>query len=255
MTELDPRRQALKDRIIRERGYFGPMQEGMLRLGPEWVEMYLQFVSGPWNTNAIPQKTRELIYIAVDVSITHLYERGLVRHYHAALKHGTTPEEIYETIELAFEITGRTCDTGVGVMVEEFRAAGRESELQVPAPTAEQAGLKREFIDRTGHWPDWGDFMLGHAPDFTTAYLGMLLTPHRTGALDPKTRAFIGLALHAAPTTADREGTRRHMRAAIRHGASAQEIVDILQLAAGIGMHNFAVGLPLLFKEMESAAT
>lgn len=63
------------------------------------------------------------------------------------------------------------------------------------------------------------------------------------------------MAVNAAPTLLHREGVRRHMRAAIRHGATAGEIADILQLASAIAVHVCTYGVPALLDAADSRAS
>src|ERR1017187_5801048 len=88
-------------------------------------------------------KVRELIYIAIDASTTHLYEPGLRQHIQNALDHGATQAAIMEVYELTSVLGIHTCTMGVPVLLDELRRAGLETE-DVPM-NAHQLELKAQF--------------------------------------------------------------------------------------------------------------
>ena len=61
------------------------------------------------------------------------------------------------------------------------------------------------------------------------------------------------MAVNAAPTLLNRDGVRQHMKQAIRHGASAEEIGDILQLASAIAVHVCTYAVPSLMDAIDDA--
>ena len=76
MADLDARRQKLKDEFIAARGYWSELWDGVLQLSPEFFEAYSAFSSVPWKHGTLPPKIKELIYVAIDASTTHLYNPG-----------------------------------------------------------------------------------------------------------------------------------------------------------------------------------
>jgi alkylhydroperoxidase/carboxymuconolactone decarboxylase family protein YurZ len=63
------------------------------------------------------------------------------------------------------------------------------------------------------------------------------------------------LAVDAATTHLFEPGVRVHIRSALKHGATREEIVEVLQLVATIGAHSCTFGVPLLRDEMRRAGT
>jgi alkylhydroperoxidase/carboxymuconolactone decarboxylase family protein YurZ len=45
-------------------------------------------------------------------------------------------------------------------------------------------------------------------------------------------------------------GTRRHIKAALRHGATIAEIIEVLKLCVVQGVQAFNLGVPILAKEL-----
>lgn len=125
--ELTERQQQLKERFIKDRGYWSDqVWEPVLRLDPDFFEAYLNFSAHPWKKGILSPKVKELIYIAIDASTTHLYEPGLRLHIANALKYGATKEEIMEVFELVSVLGIHTCTMGVPVLMEELKKAGEE---------------------------------------------------------------------------------------------------------------------------------
>jgi len=49
-------------------------------------------------------------------------------------------------------------------------------------------------------------------------------------------------------------GTRRHIKAALAHGATIDEIMDVLKLCVAQGVQALNMGIPILEDEMSRAA-
>ncbi len=73
---------------------------------------------GPWRNGALEPRHKELIYIAVDASATHLYLPGLRQHIRNALGHGATREEILEVFELVSVLGIHACTEGAPILAE-----------------------------------------------------------------------------------------------------------------------------------------
>jgi alkylhydroperoxidase/carboxymuconolactone decarboxylase family protein YurZ len=124
-VRLTAAQRRLKERVIRERGGWNPLWDQLLAWDPEFFEAYFNFSAVPWRRSVLPPKTKELIYIAVDASTTHLYEPGLRRHIRNALKLGTTREEILEVLELVSVLGIHACNLGVPILAEELAASNK----------------------------------------------------------------------------------------------------------------------------------
>jgi len=116
-----------------------------------------------------------------------------------------------------------------------------------------QRALKEEFTRARGYWSPTWDQVLALDPDFFEAYLNFSSVPWRNGVLPPKVREFIYIAIDASTTHLHAAGTRTHMRNALRHGATRQEIMEVLQLISVLGIHSVTHGVPVLVEEMEAA--
>jgi alkylhydroperoxidase/carboxymuconolactone decarboxylase family protein YurZ len=81
----------------------------------------------------------------------------------------------------------------------------------------------------------------------------MTTNPWSSGVLPRTTVELIGVALNAACTNLNPEGTRRHIRAALEAGASREEILIVLKMASVLAIHSCSVGAPILLEEANAA--
>jgi alkylhydroperoxidase/carboxymuconolactone decarboxylase family protein YurZ len=65
----------------------------------------------------------------------------------------------------------------------------------------------------------------------------------------------IGVALNAACTYLNAEGTRHAIGRALDAGATREEIVTILKCASVMSLHSAALGAPILFEEAKAAGS
>jgi alkylhydroperoxidase/carboxymuconolactone decarboxylase family protein YurZ len=117
---LTPRQERIKEDFTRDRGYWSERWETLLRLDAEFFEGYCGYSSHPWKTGSLAPKERELMYIAIDASTTHLYDPGLRVHYRNALRYGATMEEILEVLKLTSLIGIQSCTVGAAILEEEL---------------------------------------------------------------------------------------------------------------------------------------
>ena len=97
--EYGDHEKALKESFIKNRGYWSPFWDDMLKLSPEFFECYLDFSSVPWKSGTLEPKVKEFIYIAIDTATTQLHEEGARIHIRNALNYGATKEEIMEIFQ------------------------------------------------------------------------------------------------------------------------------------------------------------
>jgi alkylhydroperoxidase/carboxymuconolactone decarboxylase family protein YurZ len=209
---------ALKDRIIRARGYWARFHDVLLEREPRFLEAYLAFQSGPTDSGVLPRKLCEFVYIAIDLSVNHMYERGARRHMEHALKAGATPEEVLQVILLTTVLAARQpIDLGLKVLTEEVPG--------IP-PGSGSARLMTD-VD----------------PALGATYRDYAAAAER-GPLSAKERELVSLAVCAAPTALYEDGIRQHVRGALAQGATPREIHAVLQLSAALSIHTCTIGIP-----------
>lgn len=90
-------------------------------------------------------------------------------------------------------------------------------------------------------------------PEFFAAYLELSAVPWRTGPLEPKVKEFVYIAVNGAATHLYEPGFRQHIRLALEHGATKDELMEVLQLTSTLGIHACNIGVPLLKEELAAA--
>jgi alkylhydroperoxidase/carboxymuconolactone decarboxylase family protein YurZ len=121
MTDDQERRKdEIRRRTIETRGYWNPGWDAMLELSPEFTAAYVEFSGIPWTQGVLEPKVKELIYIAIDASTTHLHLPGLRNHIAAALRAGATKEEIIEVLQLTSVLGIHTSTMGMPILAEEL---------------------------------------------------------------------------------------------------------------------------------------
>ena len=231
---------ALKAEIIRERGYWARFHDVLLENAPEFLKAYVSFQAAPTRSKVLDQKLCEFIYIAIDASVNHMYERGAWRHMEYALKAGATKEELLQVILLTTVVAAHhPIDAGVRILAEELGGADREPRL-----TEAQQAAKDAYVEATGHWPQGGDFLLARTGGFAEAYMEYGTSTWAAGPLSKRDKELIALAVCAAPTTLFEPGMRRHIKGALAAGATPEEIGTVLQLAAAVSVHTCTIAIP-----------
>ena len=81
----------------------------------------------------------------------------------------------------------------------------------------------------------------------------MTTNPWTTGVLPRKFIELVGVGLNAACTEFNSDGTRRHIRAALKAGATREEIL-VLKCAAVMSIHSCSLGAPILLEEAKAAS-
>ena len=251
MAELSERQRGLQREIQEARGYWNDFWDGLLELDPDFFEAYVRFSSVPWRNGSLEPKVRELIYVAIDASTTHLYEPGLRQHVRNALGHGATAAEIMEVFELASVLGIHTCTLGVPLLLQELEQAGGAPKRDL---SERQLRLRREFQEARGSWSDFWEGLLVLDPDFFEAYVRFSSVPWRNGTLEPKVRELIYVAIDASTTHLYEPGLRQHLKAALGHGATAAEIMEVFELTSVLGIHTCTLGVPVLVEEIAQAA-
>jgi alkylhydroperoxidase/carboxymuconolactone decarboxylase family protein YurZ len=245
--ELTDYQQQVKDDFIRVRGTWGDAWESILVLDPGFLAAYLEFSAVPWRKNHLDDKTKEFIYIAVDAAATHLYEPGIRQHVRAALALGATPQEIMEVIELTSTLGIHAMNIGVPILVEVLVEKGLRTG---PAELTDyQEQVKADFTKTRGYWHSFWDEMLELDPELFATYTDFSSVPWRTGTLEPKVRELVYIAFDTAATHLYVKGLKLHIENAIGYGATAQEILEVMEIASVIGIHAATTAAPIIVEE------
>lgn len=119
------------------------------------------------------------------------------------------------------------------------------------ALTKRQQEIKDEFVAVRGTWSDAWERILELDAEFLDAYRRWSGLPAGQQVLEPKVREFVYIAADAAATHLYTPGIRQHVRAALDAGATAAEIMEVLELTSTLGIHACNIGIPLLIEVLE----
>lgn len=104
----------------------------------------------------------------------------------------------------------------------------------------------------SGDWNPLWDTLREWDAEFLEGYFAFRSVPHRRGTLPAKVRELIMIAINASTTHLYAPGVRRHIRNALRSGATPQEILEAVQLTTILGMHAYNMALPILAEEVKT---
>lgn len=232
----------------------GPCDDGFDLLDawdPEWSVSCRRMASNPWTTHILPHKTVELISVAVNAACTNLNAIGTRRHIRAALQAGASRDEILIVLKMASLLSIHSCSLGAPVLLEEAKAAGVSLGVGGGAATAPACDKMRAL----GLWNDAWDpfFMLD--PVWTDQFMATGGGVYAGGVIEPKLAELLSIAFDASFTHMYAPGTRRHIRAALKLGATVQEIMEVLKLCVVHGVQAANVAVPILAEELGTGET
>ena len=102
---LSERQQQIKERFVAERGFWDEaVWASVLDLDPDLLDAYIDWSSVPWRKGHLEPKVKEFLYLAMDVSTTHLYHAGIRVHMVNAIAQGATRDEVLELLQIVAEI-------------------------------------------------------------------------------------------------------------------------------------------------------
>lgn len=247
---LTEHQQQIKDRVIAQRGVWEDHWDTVLAVDPDFVDAYLEMDRVPWRKNHLSDKFKELCCISWNAAATHMNAEGVRVHMRRAIALGATPAEIVEVLELAATLGIHTMNIGVPLLVEVLEERGRTG----PAPLdAHQEELKAEFTHVRGYWHDFWNEMLELDPEMFGAYTAFSTVPWRTGTLTPAEKELIYISYDIASTHLYVPGTKLHIRNALTHGATVQQILEVMELSSMLGLDAVALGVPIMVEELRAA--
>lgn len=97
---LDDAFEKVKAEFTSKRGYWSDQLQSMVRSSPAFFEGYTAFSSTPWRKGSLAPVVKELLYVAIDVSTTHLFEPGVRIHTRNALRYGATPAQLLQVMQI-----------------------------------------------------------------------------------------------------------------------------------------------------------
>ena len=108
--------------MMKAKGLWNTAWDPFFNLDPLWTDQFFAAVGGIYDGKTLQPKFVELLSIALDASVTHMYAPGTRRHIKSALALGATMEEIMETLKIATSFGQETINMAVPILAEELAA-------------------------------------------------------------------------------------------------------------------------------------
>lgn len=227
----------------------GPWEAALSQIrewDPDWADACVKMTANPWSSAVLPPKTVELISLATNAACTNLNPDGTRRHIRAALRAGATRDEILMVLKMASLLSIHTCSLGAPLLLEEAKAAGvQPAKRSNKAPTPTCVKLKA-----AGEWNTAWDPFYELDPEWTEQFMAAGIPVYAGGVLTPKLAELLSIAFDASYTHMYAPGTRRHIRSALRLGATMEEIMEVLKLCVVQGVQSCNMGVPILADEI-----
>jgi alkylhydroperoxidase/carboxymuconolactone decarboxylase family protein YurZ len=103
-----------------------------------------------------------------------------------------------------------------------------------------------------GQWNTAWDPFVELDPLWTDQFMATGIPIYMGTVLTPKLVEFLSIALDASVTHMYPPGTRRHIQAALKLGATMEEIMEVLKLCVVNGVSALNLAVPILAEELEN---
>ena len=213
---------------------------------PKWAELCFKMSTNPWTHSILPRKFIELVSISLNAACTNLSASGTRHHMRAALETGATREEILFVLKCGSALSIHSCSLAAPMVLEEAKAANVKLTRVNTEPTPACDAMRR-----IGQWNMAWDPFFELDPVFTDQFMAMGGGIYQSGVMTPKDVELLSIALDASFTHMYAPGTRRHIKNALKAGATMEEIMEVLKLCVVQGVQTFNLGLPILAEELE----
>jgi alkylhydroperoxidase/carboxymuconolactone decarboxylase family protein YurZ len=231
----------------------GPLTPAAVEHLQEWDPPFAQLLgkmtANPWSSGILPRKTVELVGLAVNAACTNLNSDGMRQHIRGALDAGATRDEILMVLKMASLLSIHTCSLAAPILLEEAQAAGVKPTLKTPGATPVCDKMKA-----VGQWNTAWDPFFQLDPVWTEQFIAAGAPVYIGGVLPPKLAELLSIAFDASITHMYAPGTRRHIKAALKQGATMEEIMEVLKICVAEGVQACNLGVPILAEELARTA-
>jgi alkylhydroperoxidase/carboxymuconolactone decarboxylase family protein YurZ len=213
---------------------------------PSSFEVVSEFWRAPTESSHLTPRMKELILLAMHASATALNQDATVRHVDRAKQAGATDHDILDVLVSIIGLANHALYFSVPILEEELKAAGREPAI-LPPVDPEFEKIKENFLEVRGFWNSEREPLARLIPQYFKALTKLGIESWQRGSLTRKERELICVGIDCSVTHTYAPGLRIHMRNAIACGATREEILEVLQLAALLGVETFVTGANALY--------
>jgi alkylhydroperoxidase/carboxymuconolactone decarboxylase family protein YurZ len=238
-----------KTSTAREEEETGPWDPALAILrawDPAWAQTCVKMTTNPWTAGILPRKFVELVSVGLNAACTNLNPDGTRRHIRAALEAGATREEILFVLKCGALMSIHSCSLGAPILLEEAKAAGVE-----PAPKPATSTPACDAMRSVGQWNTAWDPFFELDPLWTDEFFAAAIPMYRSGVMPAKELELMSIAFDASFTHMYAPGTRRHIKAALKAGATMEEIMEVMKLCVVQGVQACNLGVPILAEELD----
>jgi alkylhydroperoxidase/carboxymuconolactone decarboxylase family protein YurZ len=217
--------------------------DALERWDPTWSGLVETVTTNPWH-GPLGRKTVELICVAVNAACTNLNAEGTRRHIKLAIGAGATRDELLMVLKMASLLSIHTCSLGAPILLEEAASAG---------VTSKEKSVETPVCDRMRAIEQWNvawDGFYQIDPAWTEAFIACGAPVYTSDVLDPKVAELLSIAFDVSFTHMYAPGVRRHIKAALKLGATVDEIMDVFKLCVAQGIQACNMSLPILDEEL-----
>ena len=186
--------------------------------------------------------------MALNAACTNLNPDGTRRHIRAALDVGATRDEILTVLKMASVMSIHSCSLGAPILLEEAQAAR--------ATPSEKEAVSTPACDKMkalGQWNAAWDPFLELDPVWADEFMATAIGIYGSNVFSPKEVELLSIAFDASYTHMYAPGTRRHIKGALKAGATIEEIMEVLKLCVAMGVQACAKGVPILAEELNGS--
>ncbi len=244
--ELTDKQVAIREKFYADRGKWkwNDTWQTMLELNEDVLGAYSTLSSVPHKKGYLTPREKELVYCAIDGAITQLYIPGMINHIrHSVLDLDMSGEELMEAFVIGSSIGAAAYTETVPILVEELKKRGMD--VNERPLSDEQASLKDRFVKKNGWWSEKMESIVRLDPEMLEAFMDYIEASEH-GALTERERELVYIGVNASPTSLNNENTALHIRKALDIGVTPEEIMEVLELVACLGIHTVLVGIPAL---------
>lgn len=210
-----------------------------------------EFWRVPLEAGYLSPRLCELLLLAMHGTPTAVNEEGLGRHVDRARSAGATDADIADVLFTISAVANHALYFSVPILEEELRAAGIDDDADRPLP-GDYESTKRDFVSARGFWNADRERFARLMPAYFKVLNGMSTDSWKNGSLSAKEREFVCIAIDCTVTHNYEPGLRLHIRNALGRGATRDEILQIFQLAALVGLEGYVLGAQTLFPGPDS---
>lgn len=198
-----------------------------------------------WRTaltpNALDLRMKELVLVALHATVTSMDSVAARRHIERALDAGVRPDEVIDVLITIVGVANHSLYFALPILMRELQAMGHP-DAELPPIGTEAQKIKTEFVRARGFWNEQRDIIARAMPEYFSALNDISTESWKNGPLSAKERELICIAIDCSVTHMFEPGLAIHIRNALKHGATREEILEVFSLASVTGLEGYIMG-------------